>query len=101
MGFASTDHREPKKHFDNFKLSGVKESVNHIWGCVWIAVVGELWKHRNEMIFKGGRIDHNEIFTLVQLKVWSWVRSKAREIYFSFSDWCLEPLVCIKCVKHY
>jgi len=34
MGLASTDHQEPKKHFVNFKLSGVKENVNHIWDCV-------------------------------------------------------------------
>ena len=42
MGLTLSDHREPKKHFESFRLSGVKKSVNQIWGCVWIEVVGEL-----------------------------------------------------------
>ena len=47
------------------------EIVNNIWFYVWIAVVGELWKQRNKKIFMNEIIDHNEIFTMVQLKVWS------------------------------
>jgi len=38
---------------------------------VWIAVVGEIWRDKNKHIFKGGVIDHFEIFSLVQLNVWS------------------------------
>jgi len=42
IGMTTMFHREPKKHFEGFRLIGVKESVNQIWGGVWIAVVGEL-----------------------------------------------------------
>jgi len=62
-------------------------------------MVGELWKHRNKRVFKSGRIDPFEIFTLSQLKAWSWVVSKARDVCFSFSDWCLEPIVCMMTVN--
>jgi len=62
---------------------------------VWIAIVGELWKHRNMRIFRSGRIDPIEIFVLSQLNVWSWVMSKAREVCFSYSDRCLESMVCM------
>jgi len=99
MGLAAMDHREPKKHFESFRMSGVKDSVNHIWGGVWIAVVGELWFYRNKRIFKGGRVDHIEIFTLAQMKAWSWVLSKARGVSFSYSNWCLEPLICMMSVS--
>jgi len=68
---------------------------------VWIAVVGELWKHKNKRIFNGGRIDYNEFFSLVQVKAWSWVKFKVRGVMFSFSDWCLKPLVCMKSVRNY
>jgi len=71
MGLALTGHRETKQHFLSFRMSGVNERVNQIWGSVWIVVVGELWKHRNKRIFNGGRISHNEIFSLVQVKAWS------------------------------
>jgi len=58
------------KNFLNFKFSGVNKSVNQVWSSVWVAMVDELWKHRNRKIFKSGKIDHIEIFTMVQLKVW-------------------------------
>ena len=58
-------------HFLNFRISGANKSVNQIWGCVWVVVVVVLWNRRNRKIFKSGTIDHIEIFTMVQLKVWS------------------------------
>ena len=38
---------------------------------IWIAVVNEVWKHRNSAIFKGGVVNVLEVFALVQLKAWS------------------------------
>jgi len=98
MRLATMDHQEPKKHFASFKVSGAKDSVNLMWVCVWIAVVGKIWKHRNIRIFIGGRIDHNEIFDLAQLKAWSWIKFKTQGV--CFPDWCLEPMVCMKFVKN-
>jgi len=87
-------------HFLNFKSSGVNKRVNQLWGCVWGAVVAELWNHRNRKIFKNGRTDYIEIFTMVQLKVWSWMLSKIHSVGFSYSNWCLEPLVCMRFVRN-
>jgi len=99
MGLAGIVHRKPKKYFESFRMSGVKESVNEIWGGVWIVVVGELWFHRNKRIFRGGRIYHIEIFTLTQIKAWSWVLSKMHGVSFSYLDWCLEPLICMRSIN--
>jgi len=68
-------------------------SVNSVLGSVWIAVVREIWNHRNKIIFKGGVVDHLEIFSLAQLNVWTWVTSKILAAQFSFSDWCLAPYI--------
>jgi len=76
-------------------MSGATKSVNQVWG-VWIAVVEELWKHRNMKVFRSGMIDPIEIFAMSQLKAWSWVVSKARDICFSFSVWSLEPMICMR-----
>ena len=35
---------------------------------MWIVVIGELWKHRNRVIFKEGRVNHLEISIIAQLK---------------------------------
>jgi len=79
---ASEDHNDSSYHFLKFKLGRASESVNDVWGALWIAVVSEIWKHKNKLIFKGGVIDVLEIFTLVQLKVWSWVTSKTSSSFF-------------------
>jgi len=88
-------------HFTQFRLIEESVVVNRIWLCVWITIIGELWKHRNEKIFINGHINHLEIFSMVQFKVWSWVTSKVRLTCFSYSDWCLEPLVCMRSIKKY
>jgi len=54
----------------------------------------------NKHIFKGGVIDHFEFFSLAQLKVWSWVTPKVPSVCFSFSHWCLDPLVYMFLVKN-
>jgi len=83
-------------HFTQF--CNVKKPVNFILGSVWISVVSEIWWHRNKVIFKGGVVDHSEIFTLTQLKVWSWITSKILFTCFSFSDWCLAP--CLVWIRY-
>jgi len=68
--------------------------VNVAWGSVWIAVICEIWRHKNKHIFKGGVIDHSEIFSLAQLKACSWITYNFASACFSFSDWCLDLLSC-------
>jgi len=92
----SVFHNVPLQNFSQFRLSNVSVSVNEVWGVIWIAVVNEIWKHRNIVIFRGGVIDVLEVFALVQLKAWAWVTSKSQDAIFSFSDWCVDPLVCMK-----
>ena len=53
LGLGSVDHHDYVSHFLHFKLLNVPINVNVVWGSVWIAVVGEIWKHRNKHIFKG------------------------------------------------
>jgi len=36
---------------------------------------------------------------MAKLKDWSWVTSKVRLACFSYLDWCLEPLVCMRSIK--
>jgi len=70
LGVVSMDHNDSCYHFLQSKLGRASESVNDVWGALWIAVVSEIWKHKSKVIFKGGVVDVSEIFTIVQLKVW-------------------------------
>jgi len=88
-------------HFLHFKLCNVPAYVNVFWERVWVTLISEIWRHRNKHIFKGEVIDHSEIFSLIQLKVWSWKTSKFVSSCFSFSDWCLNPVTCLFLIKSF
>ncbi|XP_068492296.1 uncharacterized protein [Phaseolus vulgaris] len=96
LGVQTVFHNVPLLNFSQFRLSNESVSVNEVWGVIWIAVVNEIWKHRNRVIFRRGVIDVLEVFALVQLKAWAWVTSKSQDAIFSFSDWCIDPLVCME-----
>jgi len=81
-----------------FRLIKESEVVNNIWYCVWVAIVGELWKQRNKKIFRDEVTDHSEFFPMVQLKVWSWLIANVRLACFSYSNWYLGTLVCMRSV---
>jgi len=54
---------------------------------------------RNQVLFKNGKIDSIEIFSLAQLKVWSWITSKDKLTNFSYPQWCLEPMECLRAIR--
>jgi len=45
--------------------------INDFLGAIWVGVVSEILKHRNNVIFNRGKTDVSEVFALVQVKVWS------------------------------
>jgi len=92
-------HIEPKFNFDQFRMNLPSESVHIVWNTIWVGVVSEIWSHRNRIVFKRGVADASEVFALVQVKVWSWVSTNSRLASFSFSDWCLEPMECMRLVS--
>ena len=92
----SVFHNVPLLNFFQFRAP---DSVNEVWGVVWIAVVNEVWKHRNKVIFNRGVVDVLEAFAFVQLDAWSWVTSKSQFANFSFFDWCIDPLDCIRMIS--
>ena len=98
LGVLFVSHNEPKINFVQFRMSFSSKMVNMVWNTIWVGVVSEIWKHRNNIYFKSGVADVSEVFALVQVKVWAWVSTNFRLVLFSFSDWCLEPLVCMRLV---
>jgi len=82
-------------HFLQFRLSNAPESVNLGLGNIWIAMVSEIWHHRNKIVFNEGVLDLSKKISLPQLKVWAWLTSKFPSTSFSFFDWYLAPLVCL------
>ena len=55
-------------NIQSFRLLRLSNFTNIVWENMWIVVIGELWKHRNRVIFKEGRVNHLEISIIAQLK---------------------------------
>jgi len=64
-------HNVPLLNFSQFRMCNVLASVNEVWGVIWIAVVNEVRKHTNRVIFKRGVVNVLEVFAFVQLKAWT------------------------------
>ena len=74
----------------------VQRLVNkYISGVIWIVVVSEISKHKNNVIFKGSVIYVSKMFIFIHLKVWSWVTSKESSTFFSYSNW-YHHVVCMR-----
>ena len=64
----SVRHEGILSHFQSFCLLGPRQSVNKAWKGLWVVIVSEIWNHRNKVVFNGGVVDDEEIFSLAQLK---------------------------------
>jgi len=99
LGFPLVLHCDAQKHFRMFKPIGLNHVVTRCWGGIWVGIVSEIWNHRNRVVFENGRVDLVEVFTVVQRKTWSWVIVTEKSAVFSYSDWCLKPLCCMRYLK--
>jgi len=39
-------HQDSKILLSHFRMNEESKDINRIWNCVWIAVIGEIWKQR-------------------------------------------------------
>jgi len=53
LGVQNVLHNDPLLNFSQFRMCNASASVNEVWAVIWIVVVNEIWKHRNNVIFKG------------------------------------------------
>ena len=96
IGKVGVKHQATPVNFQSFYLLDHKQSVNKAWKGVWVAIVSEVWSHRNKVVFKGGVVDADEIFSLALLKSWLWAKYKIKRTSFSYSDWTLSPMLCLQ-----
>jgi len=53
-------HIDPVSNFSQFGLCNASGLVNEFWGVIWVGVVSEIWKHRNNVIFNKVRLTHQK-----------------------------------------
>ena len=96
LGIMLFQHNDPKIHFLSFHSAQASCKQNMVWKGIWAAVVRCIWDQRNSILFKQGVVDAEEILQLAQLKSWSWLKHRSNSFNYSFTDWTLNPILCIK-----
>jgi len=84
-----------KEHLEQFHCTWFSKKGNKLWKGVWVSIIWCIWKHRNGILFNQAKMDTSEIFSLVQVQSWTWLKNKVLRVYFSFSDWVQIPTTCI------
>ena len=54
LGVSFVIHKDPLANFLQFRLNQVSNSVNDVWGAIWVGVVSGIWNHRNCVSFDRG-----------------------------------------------
>jgi len=62
VGNVPVRHNAITIHFQSFHLVSQSQRVNRAWKGIWVAIVSEIRKHKNNVVFKRGVVDHEEIF---------------------------------------
>ena len=89
-------HNQLWVNYQDFFLSIIKEKQNVVWKRLWIAIVWNIRKHKNSIIFRQGKIDTQEIWSMTQQNVWLWMKHKLTIVKFSYLDWCQCRTLCLK-----
>lgn len=74
-------------------------AANRVWRMFWFAIIWSIWLHRDELIFKDHSLDFCKVTDLIKVRVWSWCKAFFKMDCFSFNDWCINLVLCIKSVR--
>ena len=67
MGLSIVSHIKVRNNFQHFFLLNLHRWQNNVWDGMWLAIIGEIWKHRNEVIVKRSKVEPIEVFGLAQV----------------------------------
>lgn len=70
-----------------------------VWFLIWFTIVWSIWLHRNGILFRGEELDLENLVDSIKMKAWHWIRANVDGAYFSFMEWHVNPLECIKQCK--
>jgi len=84
------------EHFVQFtNLAGMSRSTHSTFMVIWLACTWEIWKDRNDHIFKNAITNPFNIVEKVKLIFFVWLSSSKVPLSFCFHDWWRHPLQCI------
>lgn len=72
------------------------KNLKQMWMVLWFSTAWSIWIARNGIIFKQENFDVIQLVELIKFRAWNWFQFRGKGSNYSFSDWCMSPLVCMK-----
>lgn len=66
------------------------------WQLVWFAIVWSIWLHRNDIIFNNCGLEFDKLYDAIRLPAWKWCANYVQDSYFSYPNWCMNPISCLE-----
>jgi hypothetical protein len=77
-------------------LIKLKKGGGRVSRLIWLATMWSIWKHRNEVIFKGVNPDAIALLNDIKAVSWFWLSSRfGRKSSITLLNWNLDPLGCL------
>jgi hypothetical protein len=96
LGFSFVCPGNIKDHYTQFtRLAGLPRPSYSYLKVIWLASIWEIWKDRNNCIFKSTVTDPHRILDKVKRVSFLWLSSNSVPLAFGFHDWWRYPLTCI------
>ncbi|GKV04880.1 hypothetical protein SLEP1_g16977 [Rubroshorea leprosula] len=99
--FLTAHPRTCQEDFEQHRPPIKDSSVQAGWDVVWFSTLWSLWLARNRKIFKNQAYEEDRIFELVQLRAFSWIKSRSIGYSFNFYEWLVEPVLCLKAKRSF
>ncbi|GKV26644.1 hypothetical protein SLEP1_g35909 [Rubroshorea leprosula] len=82
--------------FQRFGKWSKDPKVKEGWDCIWSTVIWTVWLARNQMIFQDKKTDPRKLLEIIQVRSFQWCTAKLDRYAFTFTDWLINPVECIK-----
>jgi len=73
VGVHSVHHYLPKDHFLSFEIPFLNSKCNLMWNVVWMGLVWNIWKARNNVLFRNKIFYVEEVYVAAQINTWNWI----------------------------
>jgi hypothetical protein len=96
LGIVTTLPHDVSEHFNQFQhLGGVSRSRQSILQIIWIASVWEIWKERNNRIFKAKDSSIMQVVDRIKLLTFKWLKVKFTNLSLNYHGWWLSPFTTL------
>jgi len=73
-------------------MAGMPRSTHSVFKVIWFACVWEIWKDRNNRVFKNTGSNPSVLIEKIKLNSFLWLRAKWPSFNICYHDWWQHPL---------